>query len=113
MARAVRWKTGSGMPLKATACSARPSVSVIFSVGQGLGPGDAQQGLRQAQSHQVTALLASSDIEPEVERLGEQRLEIENGRLKKLLAEAELELLKGFSRDQRRVPILGTGLRDR
>lgn len=64
MARAVRWKTGSGMPLKAPACSARPSVSAIVSVARALGLGDAQQGLRQAQSHQVPALLASSDIKP-------------------------------------------------
>ncbi len=87
IARAVRWKTGLGMPLNAPACSARPSASAIFAVGhaalncdrlgsQGLRLSSAEQRLGQPQSNQGDVFLAPADIEPDVERLLQELLKL-------------------------------------
>lgn len=87
MARAVRWKTGSGTPLNAAACRASPSASAIFPVDTlpsiaidsaanawaSAAPGSTFDNRNRTR---VEFLLAASDVQADVERLPQQRLQL-------------------------------------
>jgi len=71
--------------LNAAACNASASVCAISSVptprsiaidsaASAVASATPDQGLREPQAHERHGLLATTDIQPDVERLGQQRL---------------------------------------